>query len=180
MRILKDKTAAVVIDVQEKLYPHMCGNEQLKENLIILIKGLKQLNIPILVSQQYTKGLGPTITPVHEALGEYSIIEKTSFSCYDEPPFQENSFLLGKKFVIIAGIEAHVCVLQTVIDLLENEYIPVLVEDCVSSRKLNDKLIAVERMRSEGALVTTYESLLFELCRYAGTDTFKAISQLVK
>ena len=83
-------------------------------------------------------------------------------------------------FPVISGIETHVCVLQTTIDLLENNYIPVVVQDCVSSRRINDKQIAIERMRKEGAIITTYESLLFELLRYSGSEAFKAISKLVK
>jgi nicotinamidase-related amidase len=82
--------------------------------------------------------------------------------------------------VIITGIEAHVCVLQTAIDLLELNYVPVIVEDCVSSRRLNDKQQAIARMRKSGAKVSTYESVLFELLRYSGTDEFRAISKLVK
>lgn len=180
MRVLKDDTVAIVIDVQERLHRAMSNKEQLANNLVILIKGLKCLGVPILVTQQYTKGLGPTIPPVHEALGSYSIIEKISFSCCDEPSFMKSFSQLKRKWVIITGIESHVCILQTVIDLLENDYNPVLVEDCVSSRGENDKRIAVERMKSAGAVISTYESVLFELCRYAGTDTFKEISQLVK
>ncbi|MBZ4653695.1 MAG: hydrolase [Peptococcaceae bacterium] len=180
MRILKENTAGVVIDMQEGLLPHIAGKEELTRNLIILIKGLKQYNIPMLVTQQYTKGLGTTVYPVKEALGEYTHIEKNSFSCCDEAVFKERIASLGKRFIIIAGIETHVCVLQTVIDLLEQNYLPVVIEDCVSSRKESDRRVALERMRQEGAIVSTYESILFELCRYAGTDTFKAISRLVK
>jgi nicotinamidase-related amidase len=86
----------------------------------------------------------------------------------------------GKDQVIITGIESHVCVLQTVIDLQQNGYHPVVVEDCISSRKPNDKKIAIERMRKEGVTITTYEAILFELLRYSGGETFKAISRLVK
>ncbi|HHY91224.1 MAG TPA: isochorismatase family protein, partial [Clostridiales bacterium] len=87
---------------------------------------------------------------------------------------------LNKKWVIIGGIESHICVMQTALDLLDKGMVPVLVEDCVSSRRENDKKIAVERMRKEGAIVTTYESILFELCRYSGAEPFKTISKLVK
>jgi nicotinamidase-related amidase len=87
---------------------------------------------------------------------------------------------LGKKFIIITGIESHVCVLQTTLDLLEQGFVPVVVEDCVSSRRKNDKKHAIHRMRQEGAIISTYESVLFELLRYSGTEEFKAISKLVK
>lgn len=180
MRILKEETYAVIIDIQEKLYPHMSEKEKLLANTSTLIKGLKILNIPIIVTQQYTKGLGPTIQPLNDALGQYLAIEKVAFSCCDEPLFMNDQILEGKKWVIIAGIESHICVLQTVIDLIANGYIPVIIEDCVSSREEDNKRIAVKRMRSEGAIVTSYESVLFELCRYAGTDAFKSISKLVK
>ena len=86
----------------------------------------------------------------------------------------------GKSQIIICGIETHVCVMQTVIDLLEKGFIPVVIADCVSSRSPSDKHIALERMRQEGAIISTYESILFELARVAGTDTFKTISKLVK
>ena len=103
-----------------------------------------------------------------------------AFSCCDDTGFMNELKTFGKKNVIIAGIESHVCVLQTTIDLLENNYQPIVVEDCVSSRTLNNKNMAIERMRQEGAIITTYESILFELCRFSGTDAFKAISKLVK
>lgn len=180
MRILKERTAGLVIDIQERLYPHIHEHEQLTKNVRILIEGLRAIGVPILVTEQYTKGLGPTIEPVRLALGEYEHLEKMAFSCCDDDGFSAELEKLDKKFVIITGIEAHVCVLQTTIDLLKKNYIPVIVEDCISSRKINDKIMAVERMRKEGAIITTYESILFELLRYSGTDEFKAISRLVK
>jgi len=180
MRILKEQTAGLIIDIQERLFPHIYKNEKIAENTRILIEGLKALDIPLLVTQQYTKGLGDTIPEIVEVLPGRSRIEKISFSCCDEPEFMKELIHLDKKFVIIAGIEAHVCVLQTALDLAEKNYVPVVVQDCVSSRKKNDFRMATERMRDEGIYITTYESVLFELCRFAGTDSFKQISRLVK
>jgi nicotinamidase-related amidase len=180
MRILREQTAGLVIDIQEKLFPFISNNEILARNAEILVKGLKALEIPVIVTEQYAKGLGPTIQPLQPLLAEYGILEKMAFSCCDDPAFVKKLESLGKKFIVITGIESHVCVLQTAIDLLENNYIPVVVEDCVSSRRLNDKLMAVNRLRRAGAVITTYESVLFELLRYSGTDEFKAISKLVK
>ncbi|MBI5403315.1 MAG: hydrolase [Ignavibacteriae bacterium] len=180
MRIRKEDTIAVVIDVQKRLYPFISGNEKLTENIVKLIKGLKAIGIEILVTTQYVKGLGDTIEPVKVALGEYTHMEKISFSCCGDDNFISAVKKSGKKNVIVCGIESHVCVLQTVIDLLEKGYRPVLIEDCVSSRSLNDKKIAVERMRQEGALISTYESILFELLEISGTVTFKEISKIVK
>jgi nicotinamidase-related amidase len=180
MRILKEHTAGLIIDIQEKLFPHIHRYEKVANNTRILIEGLKVLEIPLLVTQQYTKGLGGTIPAIAEVLAGQPHIEKISFSCCDEPAFMKELNQLGKRFFVLAGIEAHVCVLQTALDLIENSYVPVVVQDCVSSRRKNDIRIAMERMQAEGAIISTYESLLFELCRYAGTDSFKQISSLVK
>lgn len=179
MRILKDDTLAVIIDVQERLLPHISNHETLIENMKILISGLKVLDVPLLMCEQYKKGLGPTLGEISDML-HVEAIEKTSFSACDESSFCEAAKELNRKTVIVAGIESHVCVQQTVIDLIELGYRPVLIEDCVSSRKENDKKVAIERMRQEGAIITTYESILFELCRFSGNETFKAISKLVK
>jgi len=180
MRITKDNTSAVIIDIQERLYPHMHNREELECNVGILIKGLHLLKVPLLITEQYSKGLGKTIPAISENLENLDPIEKISFSCCDESRFLKELNMLNKKFVILAGIETHVCVLQTVLDLIDSGFYPVLVEDCVSSRKENDKKIAIERIRNEGAIVTTYESILLELCRVAGTETFKRISGLIK
>lgn len=180
MRILREQTAGLVIDIQERLFPFISGNEALSLNAGILIKGLQALQIPIIVTEQYTKGLGPTIEPLQLLFNGKMPIEKLAFSCCDDQAFMLHLKGLDKKFIVITGIESHVCVLQTTIDLLEQNFIPVVVEDCISSRRLNDKLMAVNRMRRMGAVITTYESVLFELLRYSGTEEFKAISKLVK
>jgi nicotinamidase-related amidase len=180
MRILRDQSAGLVIDIQERLFPFISGHENLALNSGILIKGLQALRIPILVTEQYTKGLGPTIQPLQELFDAGRPLEKLAFSCCDDPSVMDHLNALNKKFIVITGIEAHVCVLQTAIDLLERDFIPVVVEDCVSSRRLNDKHMAINRMRKMGAVITTYESVLFELLRYSGTDEFKTISKLVK
>jgi len=180
MRILREDSIALIIDIQEKLFPHIYDNQQIAKNTRILIQGLKALEIPIIVTEQYTQGLGPTIEPINLALGDYRVNEKMSFSCCDDAQISEELALKSKYKVIIAGIEAHVCVLQTAIDLIRNGYTPVVVEDCISSRTENNKKFAVKRMSQEGAIITTYESILFELCRYSGNDIFKAISKMVK
>jgi hypothetical protein len=180
MRILRENTIGIFIDIQEKLFPHIQEMDQLEQNLITLAAGLKVLEIPFLVTEQYPKGLGFTILPLKMAIGDYSAIEKTAFSCCDEPQFANILSVTGKKNVILCGIETHVCVLQTALDLLQAGYQPIVIEDCVSSRKLTDKHTAIGRLRQEGAIITSLESILFELTRYSGTETFKAISKLVK
>lgn len=180
MRIPKENTAGLVIDIQERLFPHIHDHKTIARNTGILVEGLKVLGVPVLVTQQYTRGLGPTIPELLDLMEGFPLIEKTAFSCCDEPDFIKALADTHKQFILIAGIESHVCVLQTAFDLFEKGYQPILVEDCVSSRKATDKSTSVNRMREEGAIVTSYESILFELCRYAGTDEFKSISKLVK
>lgn len=180
MRINKESCSALVIDIQERLFQVMDGREEFLSRCLILIEGLKVLEVPILITEQYPRGLGNTVGPIRQALGPVSYIEKIAFSCCDEPSYCSALEKLARKKVIICGIEAHVCVQQTVIDLLEREYEPVVVADCITSRHPGDKEVALERMRAEGALITTSESIQFELTRMAGTEQFKAISRLVK
>ena len=180
MRIHIKETAAVVIDIQEKLFPHIHEGEKLLQNCLKLVEGLNVLSVPLIITQQYTHGLGPTLQPLIKVFPEFKYTEKLSFSCCDEPAFTEQVTSLGKRNIILCGIETHVCVLQTCIDLLEAGLTPVVVQDCVSSRKPDDKLIAIERMRQEGAIITSMESILFELTRRAGSETFKSISGIVK
>lgn len=176
MRILREDTAALVIDYQEKLVPVMREKELLIYHSQILLQGLNILEVPMVITQQYTKGLGTTVEDIRVAVGTHEFVEKISFSAYENV----KELIAEKKFVIVCGIEAHICVLQTVIDLAAAGYIPVVVEDCISSRKKYDKKIALERMKQEGAIITTAESLLFELLREAGTDKSKRIQRLVK
>jgi nicotinamidase-related amidase len=180
MRILKENTLGLVIDYQERLLPHIHENQQLLANTLVLIEGLKALEIPLIVTEQYRKGLGITVPEIKNLFSPFDPMEKVSFSCYDDQGICKALAATGQKSVVICGIEAHVCVLQTAIDLMENNYMPVVVADCISSRKPDDKQTAIKRMRQEGIIITSCEAILFELCRAAGTDQFKAISKLVK
>ncbi len=180
MRIEKDKAVFILIDVQEKLFPHMYEKDNLLLSMVKLIKGFEILGIPGFITEQYSKGLGDTIQPIKSIIKNKAPFEKMSFSCCDESHVMTALRNLNRKFVLIAGIEAHVCVQQTVTDLARDGFQPVVVADCISSRKENDKIIAMERMRKEGAIITSCESLLLEVCRVAGSDEFKAISALIK
>lgn len=184
MRLLQQHAVGLIVDVQERLFPVMRDGATLTENLQTLIRGLGVLNVPIVVTEQYRKGLGETIEPVRsvveETLGTWEPIEKTAFSCCDEPAILRRLEERSRTSVIIAGIEAHVCVLQTAMDLLSGGYTPVVVADAVSSREALDQDVALRRMEAQGVILTTTESLLFELTRYSRSDAFKAVSKLVK
>lgn len=181
MRFLQEDTLAVVIDIQEKLFPSIDNKEKLVENSIKLLSGLNVLEIPILITEQYTKGLGKTIPEIKTVIEkDYHPIEKMDFSCCGENDFMTKLKNLNKKNILLLGIESHVCVLQTALDLIAEGFNVIVVEDCVASRKINDKKIALKRMSKEGATLTTYESILLELCKKSGTDKFKAISKIIK
>ncbi len=180
MRATLENTACLVIDMQENLFPHMYNHHKLEKNCQKLLSGMSLLNIPMVVTEQYRKGLGPTIKQIRKRITDFDPIEKISFSCCHNDTFRKRLKDTGKRMIIICGIESHVCVLQTVIDLIELGYQPLVIDDCVSSRKKSDKKTALRRMEQERALITSYESVLFELCEKAGTEEFKAILKLVK
>ena len=180
MRITKENTVGLVVDVQERLVPAMAEQELFIKNSSTLIQGLQELEVPILVTQQYTKGLGETIEPIKALINDFDPIEKKDFSCCDEPVVAKKLEGLSTNNVIICGIESHVCVLQTAIDLKDTGCNPIVVMDCTSSRSLANIELAKERFRYEGIMMASYESILFELTRSASAPEFKAISKLVK
>ena len=180
MRIDANDAVFCLVDVQERLYPHMTNKEEVEKNLVTLVKGLQLHEIPFIVNEQYKKGIGETIPSLRELVDSYPHFEKTTFSCCKNEPTMEALKAANKKFVIVAGIETHVCVLQTCIDLLEAGLQPVLVTDCVTSRKQKDTDMALQRLIQAGVVPTTYESLLFELTVNAKHPQFKEISKLVK
>lgn len=177
-----DRNDAVLaaIDFQTKLMPAMADREKLEEAAVKLIKGLGALKVPAIVTQQYTKGLGPTVSPIAEALGDYEPIEKTTFSAMEEPDFVKALEQSGKKTVILIGIEAHICVQQTALQLMDRGYSVYVIQDCIASRKESDNLCSQQRMAAAGAVITTYESILYELLKGAKAEGFKAISAIVK
>ncbi len=181
MRILAEETMALVIDYQERLVPVIDRSEELLRKSSILIKGLQALGIPMVISQQYTKGIGMTVPAIVEAAGEaFAYQDKVTFSCAEDEELLRRINETGRKNIILCGIEAHICVLQTAIDLIAKGYHVVLVEDCIGSRSEDDKVVAVRRAEAEGAVITTCESILFELTRVAKTEVFKIISGLIK
>jgi len=180
MRIFSEETAGVFIDFQEKLVPAIYRQEQIIEKAVIFAQGLQELEIPFAVTQQYTKGLGETVSGLKDTISEFRFIEKTSFSCWGCEEYVKWLKESGKKNVLVCGIEAHICVLQTVIDLIAEGFNVFVVADCIGSRALYDKEIALERLQMEGAFLTTCETALFELTGGAKSPHFKAISKLVK
>lgn len=173
-------TALVVVDVQERLAAVMKERRKVLDNCRRLLEGAKVLDIPVVVTEQYPKGLGPTEKALRTVLPSCEPFEKLTFSCCGEPAFREALEALGRRKILLAGMETHVCVLQTGLDLLREGYGVHLVRDAVCSRSKENWLSGIELMRDAGAVVTSTETVLFQLLGKAGTDEFKEVSRLVK
>jgi len=167
--------------MQEKIFASVERGAEILNTLCKLVKGFQILGLPILISEQYPQGLGPTVAPLQTQLGEaYRPSVKTSFSCMDDPDFQHCAAALPYLQWIVVGIEAHICVLQTVKGLLRAGKQVAVLNDAISSRSIYDFSTAIAEMRDAGARVTCAESVLFELLKDSKHPHFKSISELIK
>jgi len=170
----------LVIDVQEKLFHVMYQKEQLADNLQRLIKGIQVLEVPVLVTEQYPRGLGPTIPEIAGLLPTIKPYPKVNFSCCGDEAFLQTFKRLGRKQVLIAGIESHICVYQTAADLIAAGYEVYVVGDAVSARTEQNKDTGIKMTLQSGAKLTSTEAALFELLKAAKSDKFKAINQIIR
>ena len=175
-----ENVALLLVDIQGNLAHSMHGKELLFKNLQKLIKGIQVLGIPILWTEQNPQGLGPTIPEIADLLSNIQPISKMSFSCCQNDRFVQALKALNRKQVLIAGIEAHVCVYQTAVDLVDLGYEVQVVTDSVSSRKIEDKEIGLQKMRDSGVSLTSVETALFELLKVAEGEQFREILKIVK
>jgi len=171
----------LIVDVQEKLINAQFEKEKIIKNVGILAETANILNIPTLVSEQYPKGLGHTLDQIKEKLSvDTRFIEKTSFSCLREEGFSETVRIFNKKQVLVCGMESHVCVHQTVNNLLTEGYKVYIIQDAISSRKEYEYKVGLQRMINEGAIPGCVEMALFELLKCAKHANFKTIQGLIK
>lgn len=178
--ILKlERTLLLVIDIQEKLMPSIHNKEEVFANTNRLIQGLRLMHIPIVVTEQYPKGLGKTCDEIEVPSTAYTS-EKISFSCMLSDEIKNLITKWNLRSLILCGAEAHICVLKTALDAMCEGYEVHVVADAVSSRTPENKMYALERMRQSGAFIATTEMILFQLLDEAGSDTFKAISKLIR
>ena len=175
-----ENTVLIVIDIQDRLARVMPEKEILIESFQKLLKGVQILGIPIILTEQNPKGLGLTIPEVANLLPGIQPIPKLSFSCCGEERFLQELKALNRRQVLLSGIELHVCVYQTAMDLISLGYEVQVVADCVSSRAAKNREIGLEKIRSAGASLTGTETVLFELLKVAEGAKFKEISQLLK
>ncbi len=175
-----ENTALCLIDIQGKLAQLMYEKEQLFGNLQRLVKGSKLLGLPILWCEQNPDGLGPTIPEVAQLLPELTPFSKYSFSCCGDEPFRLALEVVRRKNILVAGIETHVCVYQTVRDLLAGDHEVEVIVDAVSSRTVANKEVGLRRMRDDGARLSSTEMVLFELQQNGQGERFKELLKIVK
>ncbi|HUM16008.1 MAG TPA: hydrolase [Candidatus Nitrosotalea sp.] len=183
MAIVREQAAMVVIDVQERLFPAMDADhrEEVMRSLKILAAAARRLSLPTLVTEQYPKGLGHTLQELKEALpAGLEPIEKVAFSCWGVDAFRNRLIATGARQVILGGIEAHVCVLMSALDLLAAGYGVQIIADAVTSRTQANWRLAMAQLRQAGAVVTTTETALFQLLRQADSDDFRELARLIR
>jgi len=177
-KLNKDDTVLVIIDFQEKLMKAMSQSEKVYKNTNLLLVAAEQMSIPVIVTEQYPRGLGSTVNEIKEYLKEYQYIDKVKFSAYEG--LKDILSASGRKTVLITGSETHVCVFQTTRDLIEDGYNVQVVKDAVCSRFKENYLNGLELMKDVGAVITNTETVLFDLLKVAGSPEFKVVSPLLK
>jgi nicotinamidase-related amidase len=175
------QSALLIIDMQEAFRDNLKKFHKFARRTAIAAQGARLFNLPILVTEQYPKGLGHTVEEIRESLPGYAeIIEKTAFSSCGAQAFVSKLKATGKHQVLVAGIEAHICVNQTVLDLLSMNFQVHLLTDCITSRDKKDRAVGLAKMQRSGALPSSVEMAFFELMRDAKHEQFKAIQGLIK
>ncbi len=175
-----EKSALILIDVQGRLAHMMHKEQRLFKQINIMTAAAKLLDLPIFWLEQYPQGLGETVAEIKQHLGGYQRYEKITFSSCGDSRFLDDLQSSGKRQLIVTGIETHVCVYQTVLDLLQAEFQVAINQDAVSSRTHANKKLGLARMQQGGALITSTEMILFELMRTAAHPQFKQVSKLLK
>lgn len=178
--IKSEEVALVILDIQERLAAAMKTKQQAVDNCLHLIEAAKLFQVPILVTEQYPKGLGPTLSQLREALPDYSPFEKLSFNCTQETGFLEKIASLGKNKLLLTGMETHICVLQTSLGLMRQGYVVHVIKDAVCSRTKNNFNTGIAFLGQAGAVITCTETVLFQLLQKAGTEVFKTIVKRIK
>lgn len=175
-----ERSALVVVDIQSKLNPVMFDPGRAPEGAAKLLKGADILGVPALVTEQYPKGVGATVDELQDLMPAGCPIEKTTFSCLADDAFIKQFSDLGRSQVVLCGIEAHVCVLQTSLELLDAGLEVYVAADATASRTEDNHRLGLERIRDAGGWIVSVEMVLFEWLKRSGTPQFKAVSQLIK
>lgn len=177
MLLKQDQSCLLVVDIQEKLIPAIHDHQQLLNQCAWLMRVAQRMNIPVLISEQYPQGLGSTAAILKAAAPSAPVMTKLHFSCSDNPSCASQITDLKRQQIVLIGIEAHVCVLQSAFGLLEMGLDVFVAADCISSRNPDDKALALQRMRAVGVSIISREMALFEWLHQSGTDEFRMMSR---
>jgi len=180
MLLERARSCLLIVDVQERLTPVMTDPRRVIHHCGLLIRAAQRLEIPVLASEQYPKGLGPTMIDLRQMLPESDILAKTHFSAAADPEIIRRIGELGRPQVVLAGIESHVCVLQSALDLKSRDFDPVVVMDACASRRPESEQMAWGRLRQEGVPLVSVEMAIFEWLHQAGSAEFKDLSTLIR
>jgi nicotinamidase-related amidase len=175
------KSSLLLVDIQDRLLPAMAVPEQVVAKSSILLKAAREFSLPVTISEQYPKGLGRTVAELQS--NEAVVMEKLAFSCWRDEAMRQRFISLhegGRPQIVVAGIEAHVCALQTCIDMAQAGFAVYAVADAMSSRKQESANLAFDRMLASGVQVVNTEMAVFELLGKAGTPQFKSLSALIR
>jgi nicotinamidase-related amidase len=180
MRIRRDDAFLLVVDVQQKLAPHVEGHARVIGKSAGLIRAARKLSLPVLVSEHCPELIGSTVPGLMELVSQGQVLPKTHFSCTDEPALFERLQSLKRKQAVVCGMEAHVCVMQTALGLAERGYQPFVVRDAVGSRREEDRATALERLREAGCGMATAEMAIFEWMGRADIPEFRELLGILK
>ena len=180
MVLERGRSCLLIVDVQERLTPVMSDPRRVLQNCGLLMRAAQSLGVPTLVTEQYPKGLGPTMVDLRPYIPEEGALPKLHFSAAADPTILTKLQALGRDQVVIAGIETHICVLQTALDLAAKGFQPMVVADACASRRVESEQMAWSRMRQCGVQLLSFEMALFEWLSEAGTPEFKELSALIK
>ena len=180
MLLQRSQSCLLIVDVQDRLTPVMSDPRRVIHNCRLLIRAARRLEIPVLASEQYPKGLGSTVVDLRQEIAEADIIAKTHFSAAADPHILARIEAFGRRQIVIAGIEAHVCVLQSAIDLAERGFQPAVAMDSCASRRGESEQMAWGRLRQERVPLVSVEMAIFEWLHQAGSPEFKELSTLIR
>ena len=176
----KEGTGLVIVDIQDKLMPVIEQRERVARNVIMLIHLAKLFNLPLLLTEQHSKWLGSTVLEIREVLPEHKPIEKIDFNCCAVDLFNSSLDGLGLKNIILTGVESHICIMQTCMGLIDKGYQVHVPQDAVGSRREENRQVGLELMRGAGAVITSTETVIYQILQRAGTKEFREMLKLVK
>ena len=176
----KEKTGLLIVDVQERLMPVMVGRQSVIDNIVKIIHLARLYKLPVILTEQYPKWLGSTLPEIAHSVPAFDPIKKMHFNCCEDDTFNERLESVGLKNIIVTGVEAHICIFQTCVSILDRGYTVHVPQDAVDSRTEDNLCVGLELMKKAGAVITSTETVIYQILKRAGTDEFKKMLKLIR